>query len=183
MLRPGLDVVFCGTAAGNASAARGAYYAGRGNRFWSILHETGLTGTASPLRPDEWRLLDGFGIGLTDLCKSLHGMDSDLPSGAFDAARLRAAIEECAPRALAFNGRTAAQAFLGRAVKPGLQPETEGTTAIWALPSTSGAARGHWDPGPWLDLARSIGKAPAEGKEAGTAGYAGTTLEGWRGPK
>lgn len=33
LLRPGLRVVFCGTAAGAASALSGAYYAGRGNRF------------------------------------------------------------------------------------------------------------------------------------------------------
>lgn len=160
MLRPGLAAVICGTAAGNASAERGAYYAGRGNRFWHILHETGMTGRAEPLRPEEWRDLDGFAIGLTDLCKASHGMDSDLPRGAFDPGRLRKAIEECSPTALAFNGMRAAREFLGRAVKPGAQREMVGRTKVWALPSTSGAARGHWDSEPWRAFARSLGRVP-----------------------
>jgi len=42
VLEPGLHVVFCGTQAGSASARRGAYYAGPGNKFWPVLHEIGL---------------------------------------------------------------------------------------------------------------------------------------------
>jgi TDG/mug DNA glycosylase family protein len=34
VLGPGLDVVFCGTAAGDRSAAFGCYYAGPGNKFY-----------------------------------------------------------------------------------------------------------------------------------------------------
>jgi double-stranded uracil-DNA glycosylase len=43
LLADGLDLVICGTAAGAVSAARGAYYAGPGNRFWATLADTGLT--------------------------------------------------------------------------------------------------------------------------------------------
>jgi len=43
VLRPGLRLVICGSAASAVSAARGAYYAGPGNKFWRILAETGLT--------------------------------------------------------------------------------------------------------------------------------------------
>jgi TDG/mug DNA glycosylase family protein len=39
----GLRIVFCGTAVGTASAARGHYYAGPGNEFWPFLFEAGLT--------------------------------------------------------------------------------------------------------------------------------------------
>jgi TDG/mug DNA glycosylase family protein len=47
LLQLGLKVVFCGTAVGDQSARRGAYYAGPGNQFWNILAETGtLSGTA-----------------------------------------------------------------------------------------------------------------------------------------
>ena len=42
VLKPGLDVVFCGKAAGSRSAESGVYYAGNGNRFWKILHRTGM---------------------------------------------------------------------------------------------------------------------------------------------
>ena len=73
VLCPGLRVVFCGTAASVVSAARGAYYAGPGNRFWSILAEIKLT--PHQLKPDEFRLLPTFGIGLTDIAKTVSGID------------------------------------------------------------------------------------------------------------
>ncbi|SHJ12999.1 uracil-DNA glycosylase family protein [Propionispora hippei] len=43
VLRPNLKLVICGTAAAEHSAKLGSYYAGENNRFWRILHETGLT--------------------------------------------------------------------------------------------------------------------------------------------
>ena len=55
VLRPGLRLVICGSAAGAVSAARGAYYAGPGNKFWRILAEVGLT--PRRLEPSEFRML------------------------------------------------------------------------------------------------------------------------------
>ena len=52
LLRPGLRIVFCGTAAGTVSAARGAYYAHSQNRFWSALYAAGLTPRL--LQPEEF---------------------------------------------------------------------------------------------------------------------------------
>jgi double-stranded uracil-DNA glycosylase len=43
VLQNSLRVVLCGTAAGTASARANAYYAHKQNKFWNILHETGLT--------------------------------------------------------------------------------------------------------------------------------------------
>ena len=57
--------MICGSAAGRRSAAAGAYYAGPGNKFWRILHESGLT--PRRLAPEEFALLPDVGIGLTDL--------------------------------------------------------------------------------------------------------------------
>src|SRR3954464_11234255 len=76
VLVPGLKLVFCGTAPSPTSAARGAYYAGPGNRFWDILAETGLT--PRRLAPEEYGLLPQFGIGLTDIVKSQSGVDADI---------------------------------------------------------------------------------------------------------
>ncbi len=67
LLAPGLKIVFCGTAAGEVSAARGEYYAGRRNKFWSVIFEVGLT--PRRLTPGEYKDLLGFGIGLTDVVK------------------------------------------------------------------------------------------------------------------
>ena len=60
----GLSLVICGMAAGPVSAARGEYYAGRGNKFWRTLFEVGLT--PRQLAPAEFRLLPTWGIGLTE---------------------------------------------------------------------------------------------------------------------
>ncbi len=152
---PGLDLAVCGAAAGRRSAEVGAYYAGPGNRFWRILHETGLTPRL--LAPEEFRLLPEFGIGLTDLAKTASGPDSGIPRGAWDAGGLRRRIEAARPRILAFNGKNAARRFIGAArVGYGLQSQRIGGTEIFVLPSTSGAASGYWDPGPWRELARLV---------------------------
>jgi len=155
LLRPEQRLVICGTAAGPRSARIGAYYAGPGNKFWRTIHAVGLT--PHLVSPEEWRSLDTFGIGFTDMAKNHFGMDRDLPAGCYDSGRLRAVIEEAQPLALAFNGKTAAKAFLGRApIGYGRREETIGKTAIWVLPSTSGAASGAWSVGPWQELADSI---------------------------
>jgi double-stranded uracil-DNA glycosylase len=157
LLRPGLRVVFCGTAAGAASAIRGAYYAGPGNRFWGVLHQTGLT--PRRLRPDEFQLLPGFGIGLTDLSKTVSGSDADIPPHAFDRARLIESLRLVRPGHLAFNGKKAAAAFLGlptRRIAYGRRPALPDLPPITVLPSTSGAASGFWDTVPWFALAQEI---------------------------
>ena len=134
-------------------AARvGAPYAGPGNRFWSVLHETGLT--PRELRPDEFRGLQRFGIGLTDVAKFASGSDSSLARADFDAASVVAKVERYAPRILAFVGKRAAHEVLGRPVGYGPQDVRVGVSDVWVVPSTSGAARGSWDVGPWRALAR-----------------------------
>lgn len=109
LLSSGLKVVFCGSAAGTVSARRGAYYAGPGNRFWPMLCEIGLTPRV--LEPAEFRTVHAFGIGLTDMNKTQSGSDASLTAKADDAAGLAAKIVQFAPRALAFNGKRAADAF------------------------------------------------------------------------
>jgi double-stranded uracil-DNA glycosylase len=154
VLAPGLRVVFCGTAPGTASARAGAYYAGPGNRFWTTLHEVGLTPVL--LQPAEFARLPEFGIGLTDISKTASGSDQEVGRRGVDPERLAEAITAAAPPNLAFNGKNSAKAALGRPVEYGLQPERIGDAAVWVLPSTSGAARGFWDIGPWQELARAV---------------------------
>lgn len=153
-LGPGLRVVFCGTAPGHASARAGHYYANPGNRFWAILHTTGLTDRR--LSPGDDHTLPALGLGLTDLCKTTAGQDADLPPDAFDMPRLMAAMRLHRPVALAFTSLTAARVGLGlRRVVAGRQapdPRLPGV-AIWALPSPSGLARSHFRIDPWAELA------------------------------
>lgn len=151
VLRADLRVVFCGTAAGAASAQVGAYYAGPGNAFWRTLHEIGLT--PLQLEPAQFREVTRYGIGLTDIAKQTSGADSTLKPTDFDAEALREKILTYAPRVLAFNGKRAAQAFYGhKSLMYGRQPKPLNTTRVVVLPSTSGAARRFWDERHWHDL-------------------------------
>jgi len=151
VLRPGLRLVFCGTAAGRRSAQEGAYYAHPGNMFWRALHQAGLT--PRQLAPQEFPLLTDFGIGLTDLAKRHVGNDDELPKDAFDMGALRSKIETYRPEVLAFTSKHAARAALGRSATVGLQDRVWGATALFVLPSPSGQARGHWNLAPWIALA------------------------------
>ena len=155
VLAPGLRVVFCGSAAGAKSARLGAYYAGPGNRFWPTLHRVGLT--PRRLAPGEFRSVLRYGIGLTDLNKAESGPDAGLSATGDGAAVLKAKIARHRPAFLAFNGKRAACVFLGlHAVGYGVQPRRIGDTAIWVLPSTSGAARRWWDEAFWRALAGAV---------------------------
>jgi double-stranded uracil-DNA glycosylase len=156
LLAPSLRVVLCGTAASTVSAKAGAYYANPQNKFWSILHQTGLT--PARLAPHQFRDLLGYRIGLTDLVKTHSGMDHQVRSGfgAIAQARLRASILACGPAFLAFTSKTAGEHFLGGKRAYGEQAETLGVTRIWILPSTSGAANGSWRPEVWHAFADQV---------------------------
>jgi len=154
VLEPGLRVVFCGTAAGTASAKARAYYAGPGNAFWQALHLIGLTPTE--LVPAEFERLPEYGIGLTDVCKTSSGSDAEVGTVEFDVAGLQERIAAAEPANLAFNGKNAARGALERDVAFGPQEEQIGGAAVWVLPSTSGAARRYWKLGPWEELARAL---------------------------
>jgi TDG/mug DNA glycosylase family protein len=157
-LTGGLRLVFCGSALGDVSWERRAYYANPGNRFWQTLAEVGLT--PRRLAAEEYPQLLDWGIGLTDLVKTDHGQDIHIFDGHVDLDEARRLLTvkvlKWQPRVLAFTSRTAAARFLGRRVVPGRQQECIGRTAVWVLPSTSGLARRFFDIGPWRDLARIV---------------------------
>ncbi len=159
-LRPGLTLVFCGTAAGRQSALQKAYYANKQNKFWRTLYEVGLTPHLFAPReyPELWKL----GIGLTDIAKFASGMDHQLPKdslGQGAAEALRRRIRKVAPRFLAFTSLTAGRAVMGKKTLPGRQGETIGDTIVWILPSPSPLAANHWEIAPWRALARAIKRA------------------------
>ena len=156
LLAPSLRVVLCGTAASAVSAKVGAYYANPQNKFWAILHETGLT--PARLQPHQFHDLLNYRIVLTDLVKTHSGMDHQVRSGfgAIARARLRASILRYSPAFLAFTSKAAGQNFLGGKRDYGEQPETLADTRIWILPSTSSAANGSWRPEVWHEFADRV---------------------------
>jgi double-stranded uracil-DNA glycosylase len=151
ILIPDLAIVFCGTAVGAASARRQAYYAGPGNAFWRTLYEVGLTPRL--LAPEEYSCITQYGLGLTDLAKTISGSDDVISNELFDRDGLHAKIRQYRPRILAFTSKRAAKEFLGRPANYGLLAEKVGGANLFVLPSPSGMARRYWDKKPWRDLA------------------------------
>ena len=156
-----LKIIFCGTAVGNQSATSGAYYANPGNKFWSILYQTGLTPTR--LTPSDYLSLLDYGLGLTDLVNSKHGVDKMLRSDDFDRDGLSRKILRFSPRVLCFNGKKAAQIFLEKKhIDFGYQEKVIGRTKIFVAPSTSGSANRYWNKDYWFELAHSFNSFSSE---------------------
>lgn len=153
LLQPGLDIVFCGTAAGDVSAKRQAYYAGPGNQFYPILFSAGLT--PRQLQPQEYEQLLAFNIGLTDLAKLTSGNDNVLSKRDYDVSNFAKKIFKYQPKVVCFNGKKAAAEFMGMQTKNisyGLMAGTIGESRLYCAPSTSGSARKYWDEEVWFKL-------------------------------
>jgi TDG/mug DNA glycosylase family protein len=140
-LAPGLRAVMCGTAPGLISAELGHYYSGPGNRFWTFLHEAGLT---PPLGPTDDSRLPNHGIGLTDLVKTMaQSHDKGL---VYDVARLEESLARARPSWVAFTSKEAGKAaarYLGESPPAlGAQPWTLGGARVFVLPSPSGRNQG-----------------------------------------
>ncbi|GJM28796.1 MAG: hypothetical protein DHS20C17_14310 [Cyclobacteriaceae bacterium] len=102
LLKKELKIVFCGTAAGDASADRKAYYAGPGNKFYKILYKVGFTDRL--LEPEEFETLIEYRIGLTDVAKFVHGNDNSLKPSDFDPNAFNHKIKTYQPEWVCFNG-------------------------------------------------------------------------------
>jgi TDG/mug DNA glycosylase family protein len=141
-LRPGLDAVFIGFNPGETAARRGHYYAYPGNRFWWLLHQSGLTPRL--LRPDEDHLMPTLGYGLIDLVRRPSRTSGDLERWEFAAGR-KALLEGLArfrPRLACYTGKGIYAALIGRpggAISYGLQA-TEACPGVkdFVAASTSG---------------------------------------------
>lgn len=158
LLMNNLNVVFCGTAPGNKSAERKAYYAGTGNLFYPTLAACEFTPRI--LKPHEFSELLNYNIGLTDLAKLTFGMDKDLKENDFDVKSFIQKIETYKPKVICFNGKEAAKVFFGlkstKMIDYGLQNALIGNTKIYVAPSTSLQAIAYWDEGIWQSIKEHI---------------------------
>ena len=158
-LKPGLKLVFCGTAAGRQSALQLAYYAHGQNKFWTTLQKTGLTPRL--FAPQDYEGLWELSIGLTDIAKHVFGMDHQLPKDALGpeaVTALKARILKARPRILAFTSLNGGRKVMGPKAVGGEQPHLIGETQVFILPSPSPSPRAanHWDIKPWRDLAKAV---------------------------
>lgn len=154
LLKENLNIVFCGTAAGNKSAERKAYYAGGGNLFYPTLAICGFTPRI--LKPQEFPELLNYNIGLTDLVKHHFGMDKDLKEEHFDTKSFEDKIFKYQPQLVCFNGKEAAKVYFNlkytKQVNYGLQDKTIDKTRLYVAPSTSSQAIAYWDESIWQQL-------------------------------
>jgi double-stranded uracil-DNA glycosylase len=142
-IEPNLSVVFVGTSVATASAARGHYYAGPGNKFWELLWEAGLTADRM-LSPEQDARVLGYRIGLTDVVKGLAASSDSLLKGPdYDVAGFLAKVEVFDPRVVAFNGKEAARRVFRHLRRPGptlgLSDVVLGSSRVFVLPSNLGA--------------------------------------------
>ena len=139
----GLSALFVGFNPGTRSGQLGHNYAGRGNQFWKLLAEAGLTPRL--LRPEEDRLLPEFGLGSTNLVARATPSAADLSRAELRAGapRLRALVAEFRPRVIAYTGKGVYLAAADRdRAEWGVQPDSlfDGPVDV-VLPSPSGLAR------------------------------------------
>jgi TDG/mug DNA glycosylase family protein len=142
ILAKGLDVVFCGLNPAATAAADGHNFSNRSNRFWRVLHLAGFTGVR--LEPHEERRLLGYGCGITAVVRRPTRSAGEIAPDEYRQARtdFEARMRRYAPRALAFLGKPAYAAMIGRPqVDWGRQPEPFAETMAWVLPNPSGLNR------------------------------------------
>ncbi len=137
-LRSGMKLVIVGCNPGDRSARVGHYYAGRGNEFWPLLHDSGVVPELLDHREDK-RMIE-FGIGLTDLVKRPTRGVEELRREEFAEGRILLAqkLEQYAPQVIAFNGKAAYENFSQRPCSLGLQKHRLYGALVFVLPSTTG---------------------------------------------
>lgn len=143
LLRPGLDLVFCGYNPSLASGRSGHHYAHPGNRFWRVLFAAGITDRL--YRPEEDGLLLALGIGFTNLAsRPTRGADEltreEIQTG---AQEMRAKLERLEPRVFAYTGIGVYRWFRSTSkIVWGVQdaPAIPGVTDV-VVPSPSGLNR------------------------------------------
>ncbi len=155
VVRPDLQVLFCGINPGLYSAWAGHHFARPGNRFWPALHRSGFT--PRQLRPAEQDQLLDLGLGITNVVERATATAAELGPAELRAGgeRLAREVGEWRPAYLAVLGVTAYRAAFGeRTATVGQQARTIGRTRLWVLPNPSGLNAHYQLP----DLARLFGE-------------------------
>jgi double-stranded uracil-DNA glycosylase len=142
VIEPGLSVIFCGINPGNRAASTGRHFAGRGNRFWRVVHLAGFT--PEELRSEADRTFLQYACGLTTAVTRPTARADELSREEIKAAAsaFERKIERYEPRYIAFLGKMAISGMSGkRDIEWGLQPKTFGGARAWVLPNPSGLNR------------------------------------------
>jgi len=142
-IRPGLDVLFIGYNPSLRSGETGHHYANPSNRFWKLLHLSGLTPRL--YRPEEDADLPKIGFGFTNIVARPTRTAEEITPEEYARGRevLRHKLETFRPKAACYVGKGVYAAFSGRRqIVWGMQPESVVRgVADFVAPSSSGLVR------------------------------------------
>jgi double-stranded uracil-DNA glycosylase len=144
VIRPNLEVLFCGINPGLYSGAVGHHFARPGNRFWKALHASGFTDRI--LSPFEEGTLLEQGIGITNLVERATSTADKLSADELRAGarRVERTVSRYRPAVVAFLGLTAFRtAFRRPSAAAGPQPDLVSGATAWLLPNPSGLNAHH----------------------------------------
>lgn len=138
-------LLFVGINPGLWTAAVGAHFARRGNRFWPALHTAGITlwevDASEGMRPADAEMVLGLGIGITNIVPTASARADQLTAAELRAggAALAIKVDRLRPTVVAVLGLTAYRQAFGRPkATAGRQRETLGGCELWVLPNPSG---------------------------------------------
>jgi len=127
------------------SAEAGYSFASKGNPFWRLLHESGLTRVL--LKPEEGARLPEFGVGLVSGVQRATRTAAELTRAEqrLGAERVARLAQELRPRYLALLGLTLYPIFFptGSERGPGLKTSRVGGSRVFVLPNPSGLNRAY----------------------------------------
>jgi TDG/mug DNA glycosylase family protein len=139
-VRRGVNVLFVGINPGIRSAAIGHHFAGHSNRFWKLLHESGLI--PEPIRAEDDARLCEWGFGITNLiARMTPGIDTLRPHEyRTGLLRLRRKVRRWKPKVVAFVGVSLYREIFEKKgpVACGPQEETFEGARVFVLPNPSG---------------------------------------------
>ncbi|XP_076294397.1 uncharacterized protein LOC143215801 isoform X2 [Lasioglossum baleicum] len=134
-----LNIIFIGINPSLMAAHRGRYYAGPGNHFYKLLHESGLTPRC--LKYEEDYKLPRYGIGLTNIVARATRSSADLKRTEIKegSETVKEKLKTYKPKIAVFNGKCIYDVFVNKSndFHFGLQPERIEDVALWVTPSSS----------------------------------------------
>lgn len=141
-LAENLKILFVGYNPGTKSAVSGHHYAGRGNQFWRLLYDAGLTQRL--YSPEEDGLLVQEGYGLTNIVARPSPSSADLTPAEMreGAVELRQKVARYTPQVVAFLGKEVYRKYAGlktsQPVDYGLVFPPSGGAQEFVAPNPSG---------------------------------------------
>ncbi|SDO22054.1 G/U mismatch-specific uracil-DNA glycosylase [Nakamurella panacisegetis] len=145
LLGPDVRLLFVGINPGLWTAAVGAHFARRGNRFYPALRRGGIIDrdidASAGYRPEDLAHLLERGIGITNLVPAASARADELTREQLRAGGVSLAevVARVRPKVVAVLGITAYRTAFGRpGARPGRQSEEIAGVPVWVLPNPSG---------------------------------------------